>query len=237
MENLDDNKLGDSIQHCLNRGVLKINIFNNKSDWWRFLEILRYKNHAFSRKRWHSTINSLVSGTRMPWPQDEWGKQEPLVNVSAYILMDNHYHLILEEVSDGGISEFVRKLANSYISYLRYKYDRDKRLFKGDYTSKEVRSDNQLRKLFVYVLVKNAFERYPDGLRAAINDFDNAYRQAVQYQFSALGGLINDRRDDVVSPKLFSHLFRSPQEFKAFARDQMNRYGAFLSEIDNITLE
>jgi len=216
--------------------VLEIDIFNNNSDYRRFLQILRYKNHAGRIRKWNRTIKPLINKTRMPWP-DEWPKQDKLVDFGAYILMDNHYHLILQEVAEDGIPRFMKKLSNSYIAYLQTKYDRDKRLFSGRYESKVVTSDNQLRKLFVYVLIKNAFERYPGGLHKAMSNFQSAFSYARQYDYSALGGLVGERQDDIVTSELFSQYFESADTFKQFADKQINNYQAFLAEIDKITLE
>lgn len=159
------------------------------------------------------------------------------MDIYGHILIDNHYHLILGESVNNGIPEFMRKLANSYVAYIRHKYDREKRLFKGRYESSAITGGNQPEILFVYVLVKNAFERYPDGLRAAIDDFDEAFAMARKYEFSALGGLMGDRQDDIINRTCFDQLFESPQEFKKFARDQMSQYKAFLNNVGDISLE
>jgi len=223
------------IRHCINRGVLGIDIFNNKSDRWRFLQILRYKNHAGRIRRWSQTVKPIAKKAKMPWP-NEWPEQDRLVNIAGYILMDNHYHLILQELAEDGIPRFMQKLSNSYIAYLQTKYDRDERLFKGRYQSVQVSSDNQLRKLFVYVLIKNAFE-LNEGLPRSIRKFDKAYKNARQYNFSALAGLIGNRENDIVTTELFSQFFTNSSEFKIFAKQQMNRYQAFLANIDKLTLE
>jgi len=216
--------------------VLGIDIFNNDSDRWRFLRILRYKNHNDSIRRWHNDIDGIADGACMPWPED-WSKQDRLVHIGGYILMDNHYHLILQEVAEDGIPKFMKKLSNSYISYLQTKYDRDKRLFSGPYESKVVTGGNQLRKLFVYVLIKNNFERYPGGLQNAIDEYMSAFDHACWYDYSALKGLTGGRVDDIVTDDLFFEYFDDVEEFKQFAHDQMKNYRTFLSEIDNITLE
>jgi len=130
----------------------------------------------------------------------------------------------------------MQKLSNSYISYLQTKYNRDKRLFKGRYQSVQVSSDNHLRKLFVYVLIKNAFEMRKD-LPQAIRNFDTAYREAAQHNFSSLPGLLGERRDDIISNEIYSQFFETPSGFKKFAKHQMNRYQGFLTSIDDLTLE
>lgn len=224
------------VLHGLNRGVLKIDIFKTDHDWWRFLEILRYKNHIENIKYWQNDVRKVAHGHHMPWP-DSWSEQDPLVRIDAYILMNNHYHLIMTEIREGGISAFMKKLGNTYTSYFQVKYDWNERLFSGGYESVHVLSGNQLRKLFVYILVKNAFERFEGGLRKAINNFDEAFKEARKYPFSSLAEATGDRKDRISSSTLFDDTFSSSNEFRLFARDQMKRYGAFLEEIDDLSLE
>lgn len=226
-----------AILHALNRGILKRDIFfNDSTDWWRFLEILRYKNHDAKIRYWHEHIQSVADGHRMPWP-DDWGQQDPLVRVGGYILMNNHYHVILQEIRTDGIARFMKKLSNSYTGYVQNKHGWEERLFTSTYKSKRVLSDNQLRKLFVYVLVKNAFERYDGGIPSAVENFDHAFRWARQYTFSSLAEAMGDRKALITNNSLFNNHFSSPQEFKKFAKHQMQRYQAFRREIDDIALE
>jgi len=217
--------------------MLKQEIFKTTRDRWRFLETLRYKNHDDNIHRWQKLVREIADGHTMPWPEDEWGKQEPLVRIVGYTLMDNHYHLILEELQENGIPAFMQKLGNSYTGYFKNKHDRDEPVFSRSYKSKRVLSDNQLRKLFVYVLVKNPFERDEDGLMPAIDSFDEGFRQVRKYRFSSLAEVMKDREAYIADPKLFNSLFSSPETFRNFAKEQMSRYGAFRQEIEGISLE
>lgn len=169
----------------------------------------------------------------MPWP-DDWDNHKPLVSIAAYTLMDNHFHLILEETQEGGVADFMRKLANSYIGYKQAKNENNERLFRGPYQSTRVLSDNQLRTLFVYVLVKNSFEREYDGLEAAQKDFNNALTEASQYPFTSLGAVLENREDPIIDKRLFNRLFQSPLGFIDFAKEQMDQYNVFLNEVDEL---
>jgi hypothetical protein len=225
-----------AVLHCFNRGVLGTDIFNNESDRWRFLEILRYKNHDGSIHRWHNTVGRLVEGSDMPWPNN-WPSQNRLVSVEGYILMDNHFHLILKEIRDGGIAEFMRKLANSYISYLQNKYDRQERLFRGGYQAVRVLNDNQLRQLFVYILVKNNFDRLDVPIEEAANNFHTSFDTAQKYPFSSLSSIFSNEPDSITNNELFNELFQSPQGFKDFAKEQMDQYSVFINEIDETLIK
>jgi|AntDeeMinimDraft_6_1070357.scaffolds.fasta_scaffold02333_2 REP element-mobilizing transposase RayT len=224
------------ILHCLNRGVLKQNIFESDADRWHFLEVLRYKNHDANIQFWQNDIYPIAEGHDLLWPK-VWDAQDPLVRIDAYILMDNHYHLILTEIRENGISAFMKKLSNTYTGYYQNKYNWEERLFTGTYKSVHVLSNHQLRKLFVYVLIKNSFERHPEGMEWAIDNFDKAFDWSRRYSFSSIGEVTEDRKPFISSNKLFSEIFESAQGFKQFSHEQMKRYQVFLQEVDNVNLE
>jgi hypothetical protein len=173
-----------------------------------------------------------VEGHQMPWP-DDWDSRKPLVSIAGYTLMDNHFHLILEETQEGGIAEFMRKLANSYIGYKQAKDDESERLFRGTYQSTRVLFDNQLRLLFVYVLIKNNFDRLNGGIERATDDFGTALQKASNYPFSSLHSHLEGREDPIINNALFEDLFQTSQGFIDFAKEQMDQYSLFKQEVDD----
>lgn len=219
-----------AILHCYNRGVLGRDIFDNKTDRWRFLQILRYKNHETSIPRWHSAVSQEAEGRHMPWP-DDWDEQKPLVSVAGYTLMDNHFHLILKQKQEGGVAKFMQKLANSYIGYKQAKYDTSARLLRGPYQSTRVMFDNQLRLLFVYVLLKNNIERQFSSIEKAVANYGEAVQQAREYPFTSLEANLEDT-SYIIDNSLFEGLFQTPQGFLDFAKEQMEQYSIFKQEID-----
>ena len=58
-------------------------------------------------------------------------KREPLVQIHAWVLMGNHYHLLISEVAENGISQFLKKLNMGYSKYFNERYGRSGALFQG----------------------------------------------------------------------------------------------------------
>ena len=75
----------------------------------------------------------------------------PLVAIGAYSLMDNHFHILIKEVSHGGISKFMQKLMTSHTMSYNSKYNRKGRLFSSSFKAVHVRNDAHLRHLFDYI--------------------------------------------------------------------------------------
>jgi putative transposase len=104
--------IGD-IAHVFNRGVDKRKIFLDDSDRLRFIEALYVLNNKEGKLR---TIKNMFDENSVP------PKQDKLVEILKWVIMPNHYHLLVHEVSEGGIVEFTKRLGNSYTKYFNTKY-------------------------------------------------------------------------------------------------------------------
>lgn len=154
------------------------------------------------------------------WPAN-WPSHKPLVNIVCFALMPNHYHLILEEIVDGGITKFMRKLGTGMTNYFNTKYKESGRLFQGAFKAKTISSDNYLSFLNVYINVKNTFELYPGGIKKAISDFDTAFEWAVKYPYCSLADYTGNRNSPIIEKSILADMFSSLEEYKAFAKDCM----------------
>jgi len=74
-----------------------------------------------------------------------------LVEFISYCLLNNHYHFLLKQLADGGISEFMRRLGIGYTNYFNKKYNRNGSLFQGKFRIIKVSNYSHLLKLAVYV--------------------------------------------------------------------------------------
>ena len=115
----------DNIYHVYNRGVEKRNVFMNDNDRWRFLQALfLFNNSETSHKllwdleRMHQRVNFKVI---KDYIKTQNTVRQPLVRILADCLMPNHYHFILEELEEGGITKFMHKLGTGYTMYFNIK--------------------------------------------------------------------------------------------------------------------
>lgn len=127
--------------HVYNRGVDKRVVFQDKHDYLRFYQSL----DLFNTKE--PTINFRLA-------KSLYNKNESLcrlVEIQAYSLLDNHYHLLVTQLIDGGLSEFMLRIGTGYTSYFNEKYNRSGALFQGRYKRVHVSTDEQYQYLFAYV--------------------------------------------------------------------------------------
>jgi REP element-mobilizing transposase RayT len=77
--------------------------------------------------------------------------EKALVSIISYCLLPNHFHLILKQEVEGGISKFMQKLGTSYARYFNEKYERSGSLFQGKFKATIIRSEYGLPTLTTYV--------------------------------------------------------------------------------------
>ncbi len=129
--------------HIFNRGTDKRDIFLNKGDYLRFYLNLQYFNveepvvHFDAAKTAYKNSEVKIK----------------LVEVYAYSLLPNHYHLILRQLVDGGISEFMKRVSGGYTSYFNKRQEQKRTgvLFQGKFKRVHIDTDEQLNYLFMYV--------------------------------------------------------------------------------------
>ena len=101
--------------HIYNRGNSKQKIFHDKGDYLRFISLLYVSNsnQSFNFYDLNRDINFNVY---------ELERKNLLVGIGAYCIMPNHFHILITEKVEGGISKFMQKLSTAYSMYYNKKY-------------------------------------------------------------------------------------------------------------------
>jgi len=75
---------------------------------------------------------------------------KPLVSIVCYCFNPNHFHFILKQEVDGGISEFFKRLLGGYTNYFNLIHKRNGALFQGRFKSKLINDDAYFLKIRPY---------------------------------------------------------------------------------------
>ncbi len=166
--------------HVYNRGVDRRATFLAEDDYEKFLFFMGRSKHDLND-----------------------GKH--LVNIHAYTIMSNHFHLLLEQISENGISQFMQRIGTSYTRLFNRKYERSGALFEAAYKIKSVGDDGYLTVIASYI------HRNPLSIKgfATVEDLD-------RYPWSSYRHYRNLIQDDVVDGTTLSTLFGSPTSVKTF---------------------
>lgn len=169
----------DEIYHVYNRGTDRREIFLNKNDYLRFYQTFNVFNVVTPIINFDSALVLHKKGTQ----------SEKLVEILAYALLPNHYHLILKQLVDGGISEFIKRIAGGYTSYFNLEQKRSGVLFQGKFKRVHVDTDEQLNYLIVYVNENHFVHGY---------DFEReiCHSSSIHYQGIRKSILINSQFEE-----------------------------------------
>ncbi|MFW0871169.1 MAG: transposase [Patescibacteria group bacterium] len=126
--------------HIYNRGVDKREIFTDETDCLRFLDGLVFFNQI-------NNIGSLLENSY----RDKNIQSMPIVRIHAYNLLPNHFHLVLEQLEDNGISIFMHRLCTGYSKYFNDKYNRSGSLFQGRFKAQHIDRENYMDYVLAYV--------------------------------------------------------------------------------------
>ena len=163
--------------HCYKRGIDKRTVFESEDDSERFLRLLYLAN---SSEEIHLADVSAHTNEIMMRP-----RKLPLVSVGAYCLMPNHYHLLLKEINDAGITRFMQKLGTAYAMYFNTKNDRTGNLFMKPFRSRHIGNDRYFQHVVNYIYC-NPAERIETGWKNGIvRNMGRLERELLAYRYSS----------------------------------------------------
>ncbi len=219
--------------HVIKRGARGLPIVQDNNDQWRFLLMLNHFNDHFVSESWFRDLKDENLESTLHRASG-WPEKNPIVAIEAFTLMSNHFHLMLKETEEGGVTKFMRKLCTGMASYANAKYKQTGSLFQGPYHSKTLSEDSYFRYAAAYVMVKNTFELFPEGFEKARSSFENAWQWAASYPFSSLGYYAGVSDSPIVTNPFLKELFPKPREFKSFSRAVLSgRADVPLSQLEN----
>ena len=193
--------------HIYNRGVDKRKIFLEEKDYFRFLKGMKEFNRAepigslmVKQKRDKQERQVLdTCSRRCPTPV-----VESLAEIIAYCLNPNHFHLILKQSVEKGISKFMHKLTMGYTNFFNIKNKRSGALFQGRFKSIHVSTNEYLLWLSGYV----------NG-----NDKIHSLEASGAYEFGSYPdylGLRNGVLCNQEEMKIISNQFPNVEDYKEF---------------------
>lgn len=206
-----------SYVHVVKRGTRGLPIVRDDADRFRFLLMLTHFNDEFSSLNWYRDLKDVSLHNSLLRPE-HWPAQKYLVHIIAFCLVENHFHLILQELAEGGVSRFMKRLGIGMAKKYNERYKESGSLFQGAYRAKTISDDRYFRYVSAYVQLKNTLDMYPAGHKNAREDFDRAYDWARTYPYSSLGDYTGNFDRQIVEKTFLSSLF-TPAAYKEFARD------------------
>ena len=150
--------VNEEIYHVVSRAVGDTVVYVDESDFYRgIFSIYEFNNNKrveiWERRRARNRFKKQEKeavGRPTSHLSEYPDERDRLVDILAFSFMPNHLHLILKQLKDNGITEFMKKVNGGYAKYFNEKYKRMGHLF-NKFRAVHIKDDNQLRTSFLYV--------------------------------------------------------------------------------------
>src|SRR3989338_1886862 len=117
------------IYHIFNRGIDRRSVFTGFREYLRAQELIEFYKHLETPVRYSKFLQ--LSKSLRDDVLREINKSETQVDILAYCLMPNHFHFMLQQKVDKGVSTFIANFTNAYTRYFNTKHERIGPMFEG----------------------------------------------------------------------------------------------------------
>lgn len=191
----------DTIYHIYNRGVEKRTIFVDDRDRMRFINSLA----IFNSNDLDPNISRVMRNTTMTGVRLQ--SENQIVEIMAFCLMGNHFHLMVRGRVERGIPKFMQKVGTGYTNYFNLRYQRVGALFQSKYKSVPVLSDAHFLWLPHYIHCNPAKK----------NDWSST--SVKEYPWSSYAEYAEEsehkgKYSEIVDTTFLSELFETPENFE-----------------------
>ncbi len=180
--------------HIYNRGAHKSPIFTCEEDYERFQVLLYLLNTSEP-----ITVRDILEQYRGRSSGEVYSEPRELprlVDVLAYCLMPNHFHIVMRQDTDDGITHYLRKVATAYSMYFNTKYEHTGVLFQGRFKSSHIDSDPYYKWIFSYVHLNPLSLVEPAWKERKIGNMARAKRFVTEYRYSSYPDHLTNERPE-----------------------------------------
>ena len=199
MKNRDYKEFAPGVlTHIYNRGNNKEKIFWDDQDYKAFLFRLGL---ALGFDEGELEKDKILS---MPYSRIRINGEKNLFNLHAFCLMPNHFHLIIEQLSDVPTSKLISRACTSYAKYINQKYKKVGHVFQDCFKANTIDTDEQLIWTSAYIHMNPVK--------------DTLVKEPSEYKWSSYNDFIGKRNLSIV----YTDFIKSLIDLKNFKKETLN---------------
>ena len=208
--------------HVYNRGVNRRKTFLKESDYSKFLKTIEYYSFTNQRLKFSEYLDLS------PQAQAEYFSKlsQKSIEIGSFALMPNHFHFLIKQTGEKGITNFMRLFENSYTKYFNLKHGRVGHLFQGQFKAAHIETTEQLLHVFRYV----DLNPLTSLIVKSIEELEN-YSWSSYYIHIGKGNSAN-----FINSKSLIEQFEGKESYQEFVSNQ-SEYQQELEIIKHLTLE
>jgi len=210
--------------HLFNRGIDHRPTFPNVNKLKRALKLINFYQHAGTPIR-YSVFSTWSESRQQTLMNKLLTKNVKLVDVFAYCLMPNHFHLLVSQKQDNGIPKFMANFLNSYTRYHNLKHQRIGPLFLNQYQAVRIETEEQFLHVSRYIHL-NPYSAY----------VVKKLTELTSYPWSSFKEYIENKAPTICQTEKILQLFKTKSAYQQFVFDQAD-YQKKLQHIKHLLLE
>jgi putative transposase len=197
--------LNNHYYHVFNRGIDKRIIFKSEYDFKRFVMLLHVCNSSKNVR-----LDNLVNIMNMEYKDIlSLDMDHSLVDIGPWCLMSNHFHIVLHQKVDNGISTFMKRLGTGFSMYFNIKYQRSGALFGGPFKSVLIDNDDYMRYLFQYIHwnpLDIQFPKWEPDYHSDTILTEDQLKYIAEYEFSSIRDFNREIRPEniIINSELYT---------------------------------
>ncbi len=212
------------IYHVFNRGVARMPIFTTVREHKHFIEMVEYCHFATTPLSF-SNYKKQRKERRDEILQSLYRENNTYVEIVAFCLMPNHYHFIVKQMKENGISKFIGNIQNGYGKFFNMKHNRTGPVFQPSFHAVRVETDEQLLHVSRYTHLNPT-----TGFIVEIKDL-------LSYKWSSLPAYLdNSNYYPFLNSEMILQLSNGRDKYRSFVLDQA-KYQQELGIIKHLLLE
>src|SRR3989339_1119251 len=192
--------------HIFNRAVNKQVIFHDTSDYFRFLFLTLYFQSPIIFQQLGRKVKEFVQSRALDSVEEDEIIKKRRVELVAFCIMPNHFHLIVKELDEGGIAAYMQRVLTSYSKYYNTKYEKSGHVFQGPYQAVHVEDNRQLLHLSAYI------HRNP-------REIPKWFKKEDRYSWSSYQDFIGENRwSDLLLSDIVLGQFKDKKHYHEFVK-------------------
>jgi len=229
------------VYHTVLRAIDENVIFKNIDDHYRGIFSIYEFNTTKpvvirDRRQARSRIKKILKKTNKD-SRFATDSRDEMVEVLAFCFMLNHLHLLVRQLKDGGVIKFMRKFGAGYGGYFNKKYNRKGHVFQNNFKAVHIKSDKQLKIVWVYIHANPTSLIEPKWKERGIRNFKKVIKFLENYKWSSYQDYIGKSNFPSVTEREFIlETIGGPSKCKEFLEDYI-KYTGRIKESPEFTLE
>jgi len=227
--------VNNEIYHIVDRGVGDSLIFREENDYYRgIFSIYEFNdtNSVLIRDRRRARIRAKKIGR-----EQFSANRDILVEILAFKFMPNHIHLLIRQIKDNGITQFMRKFGAGYAAYFNKKYNRKGHLFQGRFRAVHIKTEEQLKTVFIYIHTNALSLIEPSWREIGIEDPERAIDFLGSYKWSSYLDYLGKKNfPSVINKEFLLGVIGGEEKCREFVENWI-RYKGEIKKSNNVVLE